>query len=297
MGRGMTDKWLSEGATDEDMRVLAEQDAAREMAICAHERRAGLPKPFYEEPGIVIYHADCRDILPHLPKVDLVLTDPPYGVNLGDHLGAKDNRRDHVLIKGRYESYEDTFENLRSIVISALATALDRATRGIVFCAGQHIGEYPKPNVVGGLYFPAAQGRNCWGFASCAHALFYGPGCRVELGAKATMVSTVQAAEKNGHPCPKPLSAMIHFVSLGSEPGDLICDPFMGSGTTLVAAKQLGRRAIGIEICEAYCKIAVERLRQQVLPLTDCQVDDGQGKRQMSMLDGMADPAERPEVG
>ena len=222
-------------------------------------------KPYYEHAGITIYHGDCREILPTLPKCDLLLTDPPYGVNLGDHLGAADSRRDHVLVKGRYASYEDTFENLLEIVVPAVEMALRVVTRGIVFCAGQHIGEFPKPNVIGGIYFPAAQGRNAWGFASLGTALFYGPGCRVELGSKATVFSSTAAAEKNGHPCPKPINAMKYFVNLGSEDGDTVIDPFMGSGTTLVAAKNLGRKAIGIEIEERYCEIAAKRLAQEVM--------------------------------
>ena len=52
--------------------------------------------PYYEDSAVTIYHGDCRDVLPSLSPVDLVLTDPPYGVNLGDHGGAKDGRRDHV---------------------------------------------------------------------------------------------------------------------------------------------------------------------------------------------------------
>lgn len=224
-------------------------------------------KPYYQKANQTIYCGDCREILPHLPKVDLVLTDPPYGVNLGSHLGAKDNRRDHVLIKGSYKSYDDTPENLKAVIIPAVADALRLATRGIVFCAGQFVGDFPTPKVIGGMFFPAAQGRNCWGFASCAIALFYGPGCRVELGARATMISSTQAAEQNGHPCPKPLGAMLHFVDLGSEPGDTVLDPFMGSGTTLVAAKRLGRRAIGIEIEERYCEIAANRLDHTPIPL------------------------------
>lgn len=220
-------------------------------------------KPYYEHAGITIYHGDCRDVL--VPECDLMLTDPPYAVGLGNHLGARDGRSDHVLVKAGYASYDDTVENLRGIVVPAVSRLLGRVTRAIVFCAGQHINEFPKPNVIGGIFFPAAQGRNCWGFASLATAMFYGSGCRVELGSKATVFSSTAASEKNGHPCPKPINAMKYFVNLGSEPGNLVLDPFMGSGTTLVAAKILGREAIGIEIEERYCEIAAKRLSQEVL--------------------------------
>jgi site-specific DNA-methyltransferase (adenine-specific) len=69
------------------------------------------------------------------------------------------------------------------------------------------------------------------------------------------------------HPAQKPLPLIAQIVRVSSRPGNLVLDPFMGSGTTLVAAKQLGRRAIGIEIEQKYCDIAIERLRQGVLKL------------------------------
>ena len=78
------------------------------------------------------------------------------------------------------------------------------------------------------------------------------------------MISSTAAANANGHPCPKPLKTMKWAVNLGSEPNDTILDPFMGSGTTLRAAKDLGRKAIGIEIEEAYCEIAANRMAQEV---------------------------------
>ncbi len=68
-----------------------------------------------------------------------------------------------------------------------------------------------------------------------------------------------------GHPCPRPEGTMSHLVAIGSRTGQTVLDPFMGSGTTLRAAKDLGRRAIGIEIEERYCEIAAKRLAQQVL--------------------------------
>jgi site-specific DNA-methyltransferase (adenine-specific) len=74
-----------------------------------------------------------------------------------------------------------------------------------------------------------------------------------------------EAAEKNGHPCPKPIGQWKWLVNRATVVGDSILDPFMGSGTTLRAAKDLGRKAIGIEIEERYCEIAANRLRQEVL--------------------------------
>jgi site-specific DNA-methyltransferase (adenine-specific) len=80
--------------------------------------------------------------------------------------------------------------------------------------------------------------------------------------------------EKTEHPCQIPTALMRHVLRLFD--GDII-DPFMGSGTTLVAAKQLGREAIGIEIEERYCEIAVKRLAQEVLPLTAPAPEPRQG--------------------
>lgn len=71
------------------------------------------------------------------------------------------------------------------------------------------------------------------------------------------------AAVKNGHPCPKPTDQWKWLLKRCSLPGEIVCDPFLGSGTTLVAARALQVKAIGIEIERKYCDIAIERLRQQ----------------------------------
>jgi hypothetical protein len=71
------------------------------------------------------------------------------------------------------------------------------------------------------------------------------------------------------HPTPKPVALLCYLIDKVSRPGDLILDPFMGSGTTLVAAKRLGRRAIGIEIEEKYCEIAARRIQEASMPLLD----------------------------
>lgn len=223
-------------------------------------------KPYYEQDGITIYHGDCREVLPDV-RADALITDPPYGVNLGDHLAAKDRRTDRVLVKDGYDSYDDSPENLVQIIVPAIETALLRVKRGLVFCAGTKIGLFPEPSAIGGVYLAAGCGRSRWGFTNLALCLLYGIAPALELGAKPTVLRCNDTAERNGHPCPKPLAWMLWSVSLASLPREMIIDPFMGSGTTLRAAKDLGRRAIGIEIEERYCEIAAERLSQQVLAL------------------------------
>jgi site-specific DNA-methyltransferase (adenine-specific) len=209
-----------------------------------------------------LYCGDCREILPTLPKVDAVVTDPPYGVNLGSHGAALDGRANHVLVKGSYESYEDTPENLKSIVVPAVIQALALAERGLVFCASSAMWDFPRAELVGGVYLPAAQGRNKWGFTSLATCLFYGAAPDLHKGSKATAMVSTEAADKNGHPCPKPIGWMMWAINLASKPTAHVLDPFMGSGTTGVACMNLGRKFIGIEIEPKYFDIACERIDQ-----------------------------------
>ena len=222
-------------------------------------------KPYYESEGITIYHGDCREILPQLPMVDLVLTDPPYGINLGSHQDATEKRPGVGLKKRGYESYVDSYEHLKTIVVPSVVLALKKATRGIVFMAGTNMWEFPKPDAVSCVYIPCGNGRTKWGFQNTAHFMLYGTAPNLHLGAKHTALYSTESSEKNGHPCPKPYKWITWCVSLGSVAGETILDPFMGSGTTLVAAKELGRKAIGIEIEERYCEIAVKRLAQMNL--------------------------------
>jgi site-specific DNA-methyltransferase (adenine-specific) len=206
-----------------------------------------------------LYRADCLDVLPTLGKVDAVITDPPYGVNLGKHDAATE-KRPQFLAKQAYASYDDTPENFAAIVAPAVRTALERAERGLVFAAGSMLWELPRANAVGAVYLPAACGRNPWGFASVAHFALYGIAPNLEMGAKHTAFRSTKAAEKNGHPCPKPVEWMEWCVNLASRKGHTVLDPFMGSGTTGVAALRMGCNFIGIEIEPKYYAIAKRRI-------------------------------------
>jgi DNA modification methylase len=208
-----------------------------------------------------LYLGDCREILPTLGKVDAVVTDPPYGVNLGEHSGANDHRST-VLTKGGYESYRDTRENFSAIIAPAIRSALSIANRGAVFMAGKTAWLLPPPDSIGCVYLPSGMGRNSWGFASLQHCLFYGAAPDLNKGARATAIYSTETAEKNGHPCPKPLGWMLWVVGLASRPGETVLDPFMGSGTTGVACHRLGRNFIGIEMEQKYFDIACKRIEE-----------------------------------
>jgi site-specific DNA-methyltransferase (adenine-specific) len=110
--------------------------------------------------------------------------------------------------------------------------------------------------------------RPAVGFEPCTIAHAQGP-MRWNGGGKPAVwtyfTAKGNALDRPDHPCPKPLPLMRTLIEQFTDPGDLILDPFMGSGTTLRAAKDLGRRAIGIEINEQYCRIAAERMAQGVL--------------------------------
>ena len=218
--------------------------------------------PYYEHAGIVIYHGDCRDVLPAV-SADALVCDPPYGVELGssDSRGGR-----HGLAKSKYANYTDTYDEFAETVVPTVNAVLDSVKRGAVF-AGKHLTLYRQPDALGGVYCPAAIGRGRWGFTCFFPIFLYGHCPTLQTGARHTVLHSTESAEQNGHPCPKPIGWMRWLIGLATLPNEVVIDPFMGSGTTLVAAKHYNRRAIGIEIEERYCEIAAKRLAQEALPL------------------------------
>ncbi len=217
-------------------------------------------KPYYDEAGITIYHGDCREIVSSL-AADALITDPPYGVNLG----TSDSRGDgHGLAKCGYLNFSDSFDEWLELVPPVLKMSLAIVKRGAVF-AGKHLTYQPQPDALGGIYCSSGSGRNKWGFTNFMPIFFYGNSPTIHLGASHTVKVSNEISEVNGHPCPKPIGWMKWLLGLAVASNETVLDPFMGSGTTLRAAKDLGLKAIGIEIEERYCEIAANRLRQGVL--------------------------------
>jgi DNA modification methylase len=205
-----------------------------------------------------LWLGDCPEILPTLGKVDTVVTDPPYGVRLGENNDKRARR--HGLGKLPYESTDDTAENFEAVVVPVITKCIETFGRVASFMGGAGISKLPAVSGLGGVYVPSGAGRNSWGFI-CFHAvLMYGAAPLLNRGARPTVFYNCDRAEINGHPVPKPISWMRWLVSLASEENETILDPFMGSGTTGVACAQLGRKFIGIEIEPKYFDIACRRI-------------------------------------
>ncbi len=191
-------------------------------------------KPYYEQDGITIYHGDCREVLPSLDPVDLVLTDPPY--------------------PGYEKGWDvpDVAAILAGITVPTMVVFWPALVPSPVDVIAEHI--WHKPNGCSAHHYERI-------LVSGETPL----GCKVYRIA-AILPNYVQyAAEAVDHPTQKPLRLI--RTLLEKYKGQTILDPFMGSGTTLRAAKDLGRKAIGIEIEERYVEIAIKRLQQEVMPL------------------------------
>jgi hypothetical protein len=208
-----------------------------------------LPKPYYDKDGITIYHADCREILPFV-EADLVLTDPPY--NVGMQYKSHYDRRD---------DYRDWCAEWFHLCPRPLVM-----TPGTVNLFMWH-GIEPPTWVCAWLKPNQASPSRIGGFNVWEPILVYGklPG-RVGHDAWRDIIPTSDRCKEFDHPCPKDFKAWLGILHRFGKGCDSILDPFMGSGTTLVAAKQLGRKCVGIELEEKYCEIAVQRLAQDILP-------------------------------
>jgi len=213
---------------------------------------------YQSEDGLLLC-GDCLEIMQTWEDgcVDLVLTDPPYGID-GGRGGDS-----YAYGKAKYTGdFHDDESYIRDVVVVAIQEALRIAARVVCTTGHRHLRLYPKWDDMGCFWTPASATHGPWGFNSFAPILYYGRDPRAGIGAWPSGMRLTEAAEKNGHPCPKPLGAWSWLVRKASgTPGEIILDPFCGSGTTCVAAKKLGRRFVGIDISPEYCQIARERLK------------------------------------
>ncbi len=248
-----------------------------------------LPKPYYEEPGIVIYHGDAREILPHLEGIDMIFTDPPYGHNnnngdLIHHWEAALGRGPH----GEARSIQNDGAEANDLIqwfFSASAKLLEPGACCCCCCGG---GGGPDPQFARWSLWmdqvydfkqmvvwdkgPMGMG---WHYRRSYETVLVGqvPGAACRWYDETDRVENIIRdipkiiPHADDHPTPKPPALAANFLVLHSQRGDTVLDPFMGVGSTAVGAKLLGRQFVGIEIEERYCEMAVRRLAQAVLPL------------------------------
>jgi site-specific DNA-methyltransferase (adenine-specific) len=210
--------------------------------------------------GQTIIHGDCREVLPLLEPVDLVLTDPPYGIGF------------------KYESHKDSRDEYKDLMCDVVAKvqclmrdgALAFFWQGMPWADAWHMWFPQGFRLFAGCknftqYRPTAVQYGWdpivfWSNGKCERKSVAGDR-DYHIGNTAKYVSQSSC----GHPCPRPMDTVLYICRLASDEGSTVLDPFLGSGTTLRACKDLGRRGIGIEIEERYCEIAANRLRQEVL--------------------------------
>mgnify|MGYP003654616371 FL=1 len=216
--------------------------------------------PYYSDEFVTLYHGDAKDILPQVSQVDLLLTDPPYGINAdkgaqsrGGTITGDGNRR---VMRVQYP--KTNWDN-EKIGDKLLTEVIDKAKEQIIF-GGNY---YNLPPTSCWLVWDKKNGTT--NFADCELAWTNLPSA-VRLKRYLWNGMLREHPEKREHPTQKPLAVMEWAILKASNP-QTILDPFAGSGTTLRAAKNLERQAIGIEREEQYCEIAAKRMGQEVLAL------------------------------
>lgn len=205
-------------------------------------------KPYFEKNEITIYHGNCREVLPSLSGIDLVLADPPYGI---DYVHGAINIPNATKFAGvRVVGDDQPFDpswllEYPNLILWGANHYADRLPVDRWLVWDKRCGIIPERDTSDCEFaWARGTGGNC---ARVFRHFWDGFNKQSERG------------EPRRHPTQKPVELMKWCFSFFPN-AKVTVDPFMGSGTTLVAAKQLGRHAIGIEIEEKYCEIAAKRL-------------------------------------
>lgn len=237
---------------------------------------------------VTLFHGDCLEIMPQLEaeSVDLLWTDPPYGhANQDGDLQHAMNGRKGSTMKVPEPIKNDDMQSMKRVVDGMLKEAARVLKSDRCCCCCCCCGGGPKPTFAwlaqrmdadGMAFFhsviwdKSARGigmgwrfRRDYEMVMVAHR----KGGRLSWAEDADAVSNIVRFHIHNdriHPNEKPLDLALHFIRLTTEIGGMVCDPFAGSGTALRAAKDLGRRAIGIELEERHCETTAKRMGQEV---------------------------------
>jgi len=239
-------------------------------------------EPYYQHDGQTIYHGDCREILPELEPVDLVLADPPYSISGG---GVHKNLPGKGSRKLDFFDCDFDWERMTATVVESIGMCLELAPTIFCFCGHRQFGGIVDLLERKGFKTRPFGWEKMCPIPSPPHTGF---DSAFELAVVGTVAGRIWNplpgdkapnllrydsyrhgnSKKVNHPTQKPTALCAKLITWMSSDVGVVLDPFMGSGTTLVAAKLEGRQAIGIELEEKYCEIAANRLRQGVLQFT-----------------------------
>lgn len=206
------------------------------------------PQPYYQDDAVTIFHGDSREILPTLDRFDLVLTDPPYGIaavwkgGFGRGWG-----------KARAQSEERNEWDAAPPNADEMADVVAKGKNAVVW---------------GGNYFglPPTRGWLVWNKPERGFSLSEAELAWTNRDAVVRVFDYRRSDPDREHPTQKPLDLMRWCLELFPD-AVTVLDPFMGSGTTLRAAKDCNRKAVGIELDERWCELAAKRMAQEVLAL------------------------------
>jgi hypothetical protein len=226
-------------------------------------------KPYYEDDFVQLWHGDCREVTAWL-EADVLVTDPPYGRGWKQGEYRKGGRRDSDAHGG---IANDSNTGARDAVLALWGDRLAVAFGDLMLpppTGTKQVMVYRKANDAGGRGATGGRRRD-------AEAIYLIGPWKSGLGGASSVLSSgasLQAGShgltgRYGHPHAKPVDVMSELISMASG---VVADPFTGGGSTLVAAKLLGRKAIGVELEERYCEAAARRLAQGALPF---DIEDG----------------------
>ena len=209
-------------------------------------------KPYYQDDYVTIYHGDCLEIVPQMGRFDLLLTDPPYGMQ---------------YVSGRRAQKHKPIIGDDALPVEFLAECMEQINNAAyIFCRWDNLGELPRPKSV------IAWIKNNWtaGDLQHEHGRMWEACCFYALqGHEFTkrIPDVIHCAKtsNNLHPTQKPVELMAKLIA--ANVGETILDPFAGSGSTGRAAKNMRRKCVLVEREEKYCEVAANRMLQEVLPL------------------------------
>lgn len=219
--------------------------------------------PYYRDDAVVIFNADCKEIVPHIPKAHLLLTDPPYKIHAGRGGGAFGSAR--VLVKsggftdmGVDYGFLDGQDNW--FVFCSIRQLVELLTRAEAM-PRMNLITWHKPNPL-----PTCNQKYLPDVEYIVHG--FGKGRLFgDFKDKFSCIIHPSGDRETKHPNEKPMRVIQKLITLGTQPGETILDPFAGSCTTGRAAKDLRRKCVCIEREERYCEIGARRMAQEVLAL------------------------------